>query len=298
MKKRVLIAAGLLVLSVLAWAGGGIEPELESILVESEWLESTIDHENLVLIDTGRSPDEYAAGHIPGALLFDRESYYQTVDGTPGMFPGVDVVSEALRELGVNNDSVIVVYDPGHGLWATRLFWTLEVLGHENVAVLNGGYGKWADESRSLSTSAPQSVSRGSFEPEFRSDLVISGEDLAADLDEIVVVDTRSAGEFAGTDVRADRGGHIPGAVHLDWSLNNTGESVNTFLPVDELEEFYDVQLASDKNGRVVTHCQTGVRGAHTYFVLRLLGYEEVALYDGSWIEWANSPEFPVASEG
>ena len=296
--KRIMIGLLLVLLAATAvWAAGGVEPELPEILVESEWLVELLDHENLIVIDTGRSAEEYAAGHIPGAVFLDRQEYYETVAGTPGMFSGVDPVSEALRDIGVNNDSVIVVYDPGHGLWATRLFWTLEVLGHQNVAVLNGGIGKWTDESRTLSQDGPREREVGTFEPAFNAELVISGEDLAEDLSEITVVDTRSAGEFAGTDARADRGGHIPGAVHIDWVLNNTGESVNTFLPVDELDEFYAVELDGNRDGRIVTHCQTGVRGAHTYFVLRLLGYEEVALYDGSWAEWGNNEAFPV-SEG
>lgn len=296
MKKVILIAMAIVLSGTAAWAGGGVEPEFPEILVESDWLAENAGHENLILIDTGRSPDEYAAGHLPGAIYLNRQEYFQTVAGTPGMFAGVEVVAEALRQIGVNNDSVIVVYDPGHGLWATRLFWTLEVLGHENVAVLNGGYEKWVAEQRSLSTQAPE-TSLGSFEPSFRADLVISGEDLAANLDEITVVDTRSRGEFDGTDARADRGGHIPGAVHVDWVMNNTGETVNTFLPVEELSEFYAAELVGDPDGRIVTHCQTGVRGAHTYFVLRLLGYEDVALYDGSWVEWGNNEAFPVATE-
>jgi len=276
-------------------AAGRIEPSPPGLLVETEWTAENIDHDNLVVLETGRSRGDYEAGHIPRARYFGREFYYGEVDGVPGMFPGVEVVSAALREAGVDNDSVVVIYDAGNGLWATRLFWTLELLGHEHVAVLNGGVEKWTADGHALSDTTPAVVA-GGFEPDFQAHLVSTGEEIQANLEDLVVVDARSVGEYEGTDVRAARGGHIPGAVNVDWVLNNTNAGVNTFLPLDELAEFYEAELEG-RNGRIVTHCQTGVRGAHTYFVLRLLGYEDVALYDASWVEWGNDESLPVAAQ-
>ncbi|MFW6293534.1 MAG: sulfurtransferase [Spirochaetota bacterium] len=290
-------AALVLVLFVVAGAvsaAGTVEPGAPGILVESEWTSANLYHENLVVLETGRSRADYEEGHLPGARYFGREFYYQEVDGVPGMFPGVDVVSAALREAGVDNDSVIVIYDTGSGLWATRLFWTLELLGHDNATVLNGGLEKWTADGFALSDAMP-TVARGSFEPDYQAHLVSTGEEVQANLEDLVVVDARSTGEYEGSDVRAERGGHIPGAINVDWVLNNTNEDVNTFLPLDELAEFYEAELDGRK-GRIVTHCQTGVRGAHTYFVLRLLGYDDVALYDASWIEWGNDEAFPVTT--
>ena len=276
----------------IAWARGSVD-ELPDLLVETNWLSENINHENLVIIDTGRSKEDYLAGHIPGAVIVTREEYYREVERLPGMFAGSDLVSEALRDAGVNNDSMVVLYDPGHGLWATRLFWTLELLGHENVAVLNGGITKWQADGFNVSTTIPTDIQRGTFAARYRPELIISGSDLADSLDDTIVVDTRSAAEYAGIDVRAARGGHIPGAVNIDWALNNTNDEVNSFLSVEELGEFYEAQL-DGQEGKIVTHCQTGVRGAHTYFVLRLLGYDDIALYDGSWAEWGNIDSFPV----
>jgi thiosulfate/3-mercaptopyruvate sulfurtransferase len=292
MTARVVIALVFLVSIAGVWGQGRSESELPSLLVEPAWLDENIDHENLVVLDTGRSRHDYGAGHIPGARYFGRELYYRKVDGLPGMFPGVEAVSESLRQVGVNNDSLVVVYDPGHGLWATRLFWTLELLGHEHVAVLNGGIGAWKAEGLSLAD-RPSQITGGEFTPALQRHLVATGEEILTALGDTIVVDARSRPEYDGRDVRAERGGHIPGAIHVEWVLNNTNAAVNTFLPLDELAEFYEAELEG-QDGRIVTHCQTGVRGAHTYFVLRLLGYEDVALYDASWVEWGNDERFPV----
>ncbi len=277
-----------------ASAGGSGESVLPSLLVETEWLEENLEAESILILDTGRSAEEYEAGHLPGAVFFPVNLYYQEVDGLPGMFAGVAQVQEALRVAGVDKDSAVVVYDPGHGLWATRLFWTLELLGHQKVSVLNGGHGRWAAEGLEFSTESPQPTP-GDFVARLQRDFVVTGAELLESLEDTIVIDARSPAEYEGTDVRAARGGHIPGAVNINWVLSNTNEAVNSFLPVDELEEFYAAELAGQE-GKIVTHCQTGVRGAHTYFVLRLLGYDGVALYDASWAEWGNDDSLPVTT--
>ena len=292
--KRVLVTVMFLFIAAVIWAGGKVEPTLPSILVESDWLLERINHENIVVIDTGRSAEDYDAGHIPGAVYLNRSAYYGEVDGVAGMFTGATTVGEALREAGVNDNSVVVLYDSGHGLWATRLFWTLELLGHSHAVVLNGGNDKWVADGYATSTRTASNP-RGDFTPALRTELVVAGEEIVDNIDEFLVVDTRSEAEYTGEDARAARGGHIPGAIHVNWVFNNTGDDVSTFLPVTELGEFYDAQIGSE-DGKIVTHCQTGVRGAHTYFVLRLLGYEDVALYDASWVEWGNSELFPIAN--
>ncbi|MBT3275459.1 MAG: sulfurtransferase, partial [Spirochaetales bacterium] len=143
-----------------------------------------------------------------------------------------------------------------------------------------------------LTVETPE-VKPGKFKYRLRPELLADTEYILTNLDStsVQVVDTRSADEYAGVDVRADRGGHIPGAVNVDWV--KTVDSNSTFLPVGELAELYDYS-GLDPNKTQITHCQTGVRGAHTYFVLRYMGFKDVKLYDESWVVWGNTDETPV----
>jgi len=109
----------------------------------------------------------------------------------------------------------------------------------------------------------------------------------------VVILDARSPAEYNGTDVRAKRGGHILGAVNIDWQLAISPDDLKVFKPAAELRRLFEAAgVTPDKE--VITYCQTGVRSAHTLFVLRLLGYNRVRNYDGSWAEWGNNPELPI----
>ena len=268
--------------------------DLPSHLVDPSWLAENLEASNLVILDTARNIAEYDAGHVPGALYADRNDYWSEVDGVSGMFPGVDPTVDWLESLGISNSSAVVIYDAGAGLWAARVAWTLAYLGHDDWAVLDGGFGLWEVEGFDSNNVTP-TPETGSFTALVRDELLVDGNDILADLDDpnFVVVDTRSAGEYEGSDVRSERGGHIPGAVSIEWTLNNSDSPVPTFLNAEELSEFYASEgVTSDKT--IVAHCQTGVRGAHTWLALTLAGYDDVALYDASWAEWGNDEKFPV----
>ena len=246
----------------------------------------------MVLIDFGRSIEDYKSGHIPGAVYVDRASVYDTVDDVQGMLPPPEIAVPYFEAAGISNNSLIVIYDAIGGLWASRLFWGLEFYGHTNVHILDGGYPAWQSKGGSVSTEIP-SVEVGVFKYKVQEDRVA---DTAFILDnventDIQVIDTRSVGEYEGTDVRAERGGHIPGAINIDWGLNLDENRV--FLSIQELSELYDTE-GVEKGKTLITHCQTGVRGAHTYFVLRQLGYKDVRLYDESWVVWGNESETPI----
>ena len=290
---RVTYIAISLVLILIAH-GAFAEDERENIplLVDSDWLEANLERKNLVIVDFGRKLEDYSESHIPGAVYLDRKSVYDTVDGVDGMLPHPENSIPYFEGAGISNSSTVVIYDAIGGLWASRLFWGLEYYGHENIHILDGGFPNWVAEERPVSSSRPD-VSTGTFKYKIRPELVADYEYIEDNLDNslIQIIDTRSAAEYAGTDVRAERGGHIPGAINIDWDLNL--DESRRFLTTQELIEMYDSKDI-DKGKTQITHCQTGVRGAHTYFVLRHLGYENVKLFDESWVVWGNLPDTPI----
>ena len=270
------------------------EPQKREIplLVSPEWLEENLKHDNIVIVDFRRCRLSYLVSHIPGAFYIERSSVYDTVDDTTGMLPPPEIAIPHFEEAGISNDSIVIVYDSSGGLWASRLFWALEYFGHEDVHILDGGFPNWVRAGRPVSTTRPEPAKglfRYTIRPELLADSMYVKRNL--DNDQVQVIDTRSAAEYAGIDIRTRRAGHLPGAVHIEWK-QNLGKS-NRFLSMLELEETYDSENI-DKSKTQVTYCLAGVRAAHTYFVLRSLGYENVKLFDESWIVWGNLPDTPI----
>ena len=266
------------------------------LLVDTAQLERLLSDNStdLVVVDFGRGKADYLIGHIPEAVYLSRNSILTTVDGVPGMLPPVEQVRELIEEAGIGNNTRVVVYDDSGGLWASRLFWTLEYIGHRKTALLDSGLSKWIGEGRAVQTKEATNP-KAFFQVQIQEDKLADKDWLLENLENprLKVVDSRSPAEYKGEDRRAARGGHIPGASNIDWVGNLNPEEERIFLPVEELESLYE-QGEVTRDREIVTHCQTGIRAAHTYFALRLLGYEDVRLYDGSWVEWGNSEDTPV----
>ena len=265
-----------------------------AILIETEWLEKRNSSLNLRIIDYGRKIQEYQNGHIRNAVFVDRKTVWDTVNDIPGMLPALENIVPELEKAGISNDSSVVIYDSGNGLWASRLFWALEYLGHNDVHILNGGWNKWAQEQRPIQMAAHINP-RGNFIPHLQHELLASKDWIIDNLSNpgVLIIDARSPKEYAGKDVRAARGGHIPGSVNINWISNLKKDNSKTFEREENLLDFYKSQSVSYKNS-IVTLCQTGVRATHTYFTLRLLGYPKVSVYDGSWAEWGNNKTTPI----
>ncbi|MFQ5846889.1 MAG: sulfurtransferase [Candidatus Methylomirabilales bacterium] len=250
-----------------------------------------------VRILDARSPDRYAAGHILGAVNLPVAEITRTIDGVPGMLPPIKEVERALGRRGITRDTRVVVYDDFGGDRATRLFWILDSLGHPRVSVLQGGFALWQQEGRPTSReiSNPKTTRyQGDPRPNRAADRNWIRNRLKDPL--IVLVDARSPAEFdgkvPGPDVR--RPGHIPGAVNVDWVRNLTTTEPRRFKTAADLAQLYRrAGATSDKE--IVLYCRTGMRASHDYFVLRLLGYPRVRLYDGSYVDWAATATSPVA---
>lgn len=291
LKRFLILSLVLLVLSVhVGYAS------LTDYFVSTNWL---AEHQDQALVIDVRRAPLYWLGHIDGAQHVDRSDFLATRNHVVSLVPDVESLATLLGNLGATHDTPIVVYAEDDNPYAARLVWTLQYHGHSKAYVLDGGYQKWSKEGRPTSLLA-------SAKPEPEKYVLAASTrfpEVRAEADYIqtrighpgaVVWDTRTPGEHAGTDIRANRGGHIPGAVHLNWTdLQKEVSGVKVLKDRDEIARLLESHgLTPDKE--IVAHCQTGIRSSYATLVLLGLGYERIKNYDGSWIEWANNPALPI----
>ena len=262
------------------------------ILVDTAWVEDHLDDPEVHLLDVSAALEDYDAGHLPGAIYVSwREDLTNPNDSVRGQILSQDDLSALMSRLGVENDDTVVFYDGTSSLFATRAYWALKYYQHPAVHVYDGGSKKWLADGKELSVESvlptETSYTAGEADPAIRTtwDYVVEHTDDPSTL----FCDTRGPEEYAGTDVRSERGGHVPGAINVEWS--NAVNEDGTFREAADLADLYSkAGFTPDKE--IITYCQTGVRGAHTWFVLReLLGYPNVRNYDGSWEEYGNNPD-------
>lgn len=265
-----------------------------SFIVESDWLAGNRAAKGLLIVDL-RAEGEYRQGHIPGAVSFSLGEITDAQNPVRGMVAPKPQMENAMRRLGVNRDSVVVIYDEGDTPSPGRLFWALHYYGMERVAVLNGGYAQWQKQGLPLETKIPSSAP-GNFVATPNASRIADKAYVKARLGApgAVILDVRSPGEYDGSTKRSQRVGHIPGAINAEW-VNNlvTQDGVAKLKPAAELRRMYE-GLGVTPNKEIIVHCQTGVRAAQTYLALRYLGYGQVRLYDGSWEEWGNDASLPI----
>ena len=265
-------------------------------IVSTDWVSENLGKENVKIVDI-RKPEDYQVGHVPGAVNYPYKELQVEAGGVKGMLPPAENIASKLSSLGISTGDTVVIYDHIKNLWSTRLLWTLSVYGHEDANLMDGAWELWKAESKTVSSESPiVEASSYTFSAAKNESLIISMDSVVSSLTDSssVVLDTRSAEEYAGRDVRAERGGHIPSSVHVEWVQNVDADG--RFLPAADLKNLYRAANISDDLD-IYTLCQTAVRATHSWFVLGdLLGYENVSVYDGSWTEWGNNEDTPIDS--
>ncbi len=275
-------------------------------LVSTEWLADHLNAPDVRVVDaswcmpgSGRDPKaEYAEQHIPGAVFFDIDEIADTDTDLPHMLPSPEKFSSRVRKLGLGDGIRIVVYDSNGGFMAAqRVWWTFRAFGHEDIAVLDGGLPKWLAEGRPVEDLPPLPRERH-FTARMNTFLVRSRDQVLANIDSAKeqVVDARSADRFTGTGKEPRPGlrlGHIPSSLNVPFQqVLDTGH-FNVMRPADEIAKAF-TNAGVDLARPMVASCGSGVTASSLAFALYLIGHRDVAVYDGSWMEWGADEKLPM----
>ncbi|MPZ49804.1 MAG: sulfurtransferase [Dehalococcoidia bacterium] len=263
----------------------------DDILVDADWLESRLGEPNLRVVDCDL-PDAFGRAHLPGAVN-PKDHYYKDPSDSRFIAPP-EQFAAMMETLGIGDETLVVGYDASGLRLAARLMWSLNYYGHANVRILDGGWNLWLKQGRPI-TMATVKPGAAKFTPKPADETFVGAEHVMAALQrpDAVVLDVRSDAEWQGKEARGNkRAGRMPGAVHHEWLKNLTAEDQH-YLPAAELRAAME-SLGVTPDKEVITVCQAGIRAASAAVALRLLGYEDVRVYDGSFQDWANRDDTPL----
>ncbi|MCW8907105.1 MAG: sulfurtransferase [Sedimenticola sp.] len=264
------------------------------LIVEPDALAPILEQEGLLVVDLTK-PSTYAQLHVPGAVFLDYRNIVANRKPTLGLVPPMAELEQTLSGIGIDDSIHVVAYDDEGGGKAARLLWTLEAMGHQHFSLLNGGLHAWANEGYPVQQTPVEPVFRH-FNAAPDSTPVADREYILQHLEspDVALLDARTPDEFSGVKRYAERGGHIPGAINMDWMLA-LDQSRNLRLKErDVLKSILD-QLGVRPEQQVVTYCHTHHRSSLSYIMLKWLGYPRVKGYPGSWSDWGNRNDTPVA---
>lgn len=288
----------------------------QEYLVETDWLERNLEAPELRIFDCAAqpapNPDEelrkkfplkpqsgralYDESHIPGAGFIDVPGDLTDKSSElPMMMPPTEQVIEVMARSGIGDGTRVVLYSSANPMWATRVWWILRAVGFNNAAILNGGLTKWVAEKRQTSKTSyvykPEQFSANPRPEVFVDKQLVRA---ALNLPDILLIHALTPSVYDGSNdaLVFGRRGRIPGSVNIPSGVLHDSEA-GTYLPAHQLREIFEAVNAV-KAEQIITYCGGGVNATNNAFVLCLLGYENVAVYDGSMSEWGNDESLPI----
>ena len=262
------------------------------LIIEPEQLESIASENDLLLVAVCSS-QVFNTHHISNSVLIEPAELVSGIKPATGKIPDAERLSTLFSRIGLTADKHVIAYDDEGGGWAGRLIWTLDVLGHRHSSYLDGGLVAWVKSGFPVSSQAIE-ANPSEYSASINHEQIPSLDEVSNEIDNVgsIVWDARAAQEYAGEKITAQRNGHIPGAVNLDWLDLMDRENDLRLKPLSEIEKMLQ-SLGIDQSKDVITHCQTHHRSGLTYLVGKALGLN-IRAYDGSWSEWGNHPETPI----
>ena len=269
------------------------------VLVDTEWVSQHRTDPNIRLVEVDVDTHAYNESHIPNAVGWNWQT--QLSDQVRRDLVSKPALEQLLGNSGIDNNTTIILYGDNNNWFAAWAFWQLKIYGHRDVRIIDGGRKKWIKEGREVTIDAPV-VSGKTYkatEPDHSLRAYVNEVSSISD-DTWSLVDVRSPDEYSGKILSppglpetCQRGGHVPGAFNIPWGKNVNEDG--TFKSFNDLRTLYEpLGITSNKN--IVAYCRIGERSSLTWFVLKyLLGYTKVKNYDGSWTEWGNLVNAPVA---
>ena len=266
------------------------------LLIDAEQLVPHLGNDKLRIVDLSRA-SVYDQLHIPHALHLKPKFLVRQDEQATGLLPDVDGLQELIHYLNISPEHHVVVYDDEGGAWAGRLIWNLHCLGFENTSLLNGGIHAW------LAAGLPTTSDVEEFEPvsalvqvdqakiqQYRIEYTELLEKVQSS--QVQLWDCRTEDEYTGLRLAARRGGHIPNALHFEWSTALNRENHLRLHPLERTQQRLE-QLGFNLNEPVVVYCQSHHRSGLAYILGRLLGWN-IQAYDGAWSEWGNRLDSPI----
>ena len=267
------------------------------LLIEAEQLEPLLGHPQLLIVDLSKQ-QFYFRCHVPGAVYLSFKELMSGEKPAVGKLPSQESLSEVFSYLGLTPDTHVVAYDDEGGGWAGRLLWTLDVIGHKHYSYLNGGIHAWVKrrmEIQSEEMLPKASDYQVSLPADLNSGVSVDKDYLQDNLarKDLIVWDARSPEEYTGEKMLTTRAGHMPSAVNYEWT--QAMDQMDA-LRIRDLElirgELKALGITGDKE--IVTHCQSHHRSGFTYLLGKILGFNNIKAYPGSWSEWGNDPDTPI----